>query len=80
MFSASAIISRNLVCQSGTEAHIRIGIGRLILEVQRKRPGIRTIVPIATTFERENRRRPRREIGVEDADVTMLPPPVFSIL
>ena len=80
MFSASAIISRSLVCQGGTEAHIRIGVGRLILEVERESPRIRAIVPIATTFERNDSRRTRGEVRIQDADFAKLlsPKVVYS--
>ena len=33
------------------EPNIRIGIGRRIVQIQRKRPGIAAIVPIATADE-----------------------------
>lgn len=34
------------------EPNIRIGIRRRIVQIQRERPGIRAIVPIATADER----------------------------
>ena len=58
-----------LVCQGSTETDIRIGIGRRIIEIERKRPGIRSIVLGATPIERHDRRRTRRKVRIQDADI-----------
>ena len=71
MLYASAIISRYLIFQGGTKTKILVEVRRRIIEIQRKRPRIRTIVPSATPIERHDRRRAGVEVRIQDADFSM---------